>query len=248
VGSDEAVTRGARTRAAVLAAARHRFADEGFDGTTGARIAADAGVSEPTIAFHFGSKAGLLVAVMRAYYDELLATIDEVLDDAAPPEQRLGAFAAFWLCHNAEELALLSVFGRHGRRSEPDEVVAAFRDCNRRVTRVFDALVEDLKHVGTVRADVPTRIVRDAFFGTTEHLMLGRALTGRPADLDAAADDLVALLLHGAAGPPAHPPPATGQDALDAQDAQDALGALDVLHVLDAKLDRVLERLDLFVP
>ena len=194
----EPTTRGERTRAAVVASARRWFAEEGFDGATGARIAADAGVSEPTIVFHFGSKAGLLIAVMRDYYDDLLATIDQVLDDTQPPEHRLRTFARFWLDHNAAELPLLSVFGRHGRRAEPDEVVVAFRDCNRRVTRRFDALVEDLKHVGAVCDEVSTRIVRDAFFGTAEHLMLGRALTGRPADLDGAADDLVALLLHGA--------------------------------------------------
>lgn len=203
--TDAGATRGERTRAAVLAAARARFAGEGYDGTTVARIAGDAGVSEPTVAFHFGSKAGLLVAVMHGYYDDLLASIEQVVDATAPPEDRLRAFAAFWLSHNADNLALLSVFGRHGRRAEPDEVVTAFTACNRRVTREFDRLVEDLKHVGTVDPEVPTRIVRDAFFGTTEHLMLGRALTGRPADLGRAAADLVALLLYGAASHDARP-------------------------------------------
>lgn len=228
---DAGTTRGERTRAAVLAAARSRFADEGYDGTTVARIAGDAGVSEPTVAFHFGSKAGLLVAVMRSYYDDLLASIEQVVDATAPPEDRLRAFAGFWLSHNAENLALLSVFGRHGRRAEPDEVVTAFTACNRQVTREFDRLVEDLKHVGTVDPQVPTRIVRDAFFGTTEHLMLGRALTGRPADLEQAAADLVALLLHGAA----RAAPTAGGEA-----ARPTAGAHE-LAAMHAKLDRILD-------
>ncbi len=193
------VTKGERTRAAVLAAARARFASEGFDGATVASIASDAGVSEPTVAFHFGSKAGLLVAVIRDYYDDLLDALDAVIDPAAPPEQRLRDFARWWLHHNAENLSLLSVFGRQGRRSPRDEVVDTFLDANRRVTRVFDRLVEDLKHAGVLRPDVTTRIVRDAFFGTTEHLMLGRALTGRPDDLARAAEELVDLLFDGAA-------------------------------------------------
>ena len=45
-----AATRGDRTRAAILDAARRRFAEHGFDRTRLAEIAADAGVAEPTVA------------------------------------------------------------------------------------------------------------------------------------------------------------------------------------------------------
>ncbi len=226
-------TRGDRTRAAVIAAARGRFEIEAFEGTTLARIAADAGVSEPTIVFHFGSKAGLLVAVMRAYYDDLLAAVDEVIDGSKEPVARLRDFARWWLPHNAEHYELVAVFGRQGRRTEPDEVVDAFRECNRRVTRVFDRLVDDLKHLGVLRDDVSTRITRDAFFGTSEHLMIGRALTGRPDDLEAAADDLLDLLFDGAATRATEggiPTPGPEADRPD-------------LATIDVKLDRLLERL-----
>lgn len=232
-------TRGERTRAAVLGAARERFALEGFDGTTVARIASDAGVSEPTVAFHFGSKAGLLVAVIEAYYDELLDALDEAIDSTLPPEQRLRAFARWWLAHNARNLRLLSVFGRQGRRPETDEVTSAFRAANRRVTRVFDRLVDDLRHVGTLRSEVSTRIVRDAFFGATEHLMLGRALSGRSGDLDDAADELVDLLLHGATVP-CHGDPADGP--VD-RAVEGPYATRSQVAALDAKLDRVLDRL-----
>lgn len=217
-------TRGERTRATVTAVATARFAEHGFEGTTVSRIAADAGVSQATVLFHFGSKSGLLVAVMQAYYDDLLTTIDDLLDATESPEERLRSFARWWLSHNAENLPLLSVLGRQGRRSDPDEVVVAFREANRRVTRFLDRLVEDLKHSGTLRPEVPTRIVRDAFFGTAEHLMVGRATTGRPRDLNEAADDLVSLLLHGAAAPaPTEPDDAVAR--------------------IEAKLDRVLDGL-----
>lgn len=192
-------TRGERTRAAVLAAARDHFASEGYDGATGARIAADAGVSEPTIAFHFGNKAGLLIAVMRGYYDDLLERIDDVVHAASDPSARLQEFARFWLTHNAAHHDLVAVFGRRGRRRPVDEIGAAFRAANRRVTRGFERLIDDLKHAGVVRDDVATRSVRDAFFGGAEHVLLGRVASGRSGDLSAAADDLVDLLLRGAA-------------------------------------------------
>lgn len=194
-------TRGERTRGAVVAAARVRFAASGFDGATIASIASDAGVSEPTVAFHFGNKAGLLVAVVEDHYAGLLAELEQAVDVAAPPTQRLGAFARWWVGHLAEHHDLLQVFGRHGRRTEVDEVVEAFRAGNRRVTREFDRLLADLSHAGALRSGVGRRIVRDTFFGAAEHLLLGWATTGRPADLATAADDLVDLLLHGV-GPP----------------------------------------------
>lgn len=207
-------TRGDRTRAAVLVAARRRFAEDGFEGATIGRIATDAGVSEPTVSFHFGSKAGLLVAVIEDWYDDLLISLEEVVDVDEAPEQRLRTFARWWVQHNADNLALLSVFGRQGRRMPVDEVVEAFLGANRRVTRVFERLVADLGHVGLLRPEVQPRIVRDAFFGATEHLLLGRALTGRPANLAKAADELVDLLLHGAGAAAA--PPSSVEAKLDA--------------------------------
>lgn len=191
--------KGARTRAAVVAAARRHFSEQGYEGATGAMIAADAGVTEPTIQFHFGSKAGLLVAVMRDYYDDLLAQMQTVLDDAQEPTARLERFAVWWLTHNAAHVDLLAVFGRHGRGPASDEVVIAFTEANRRVTRAFDRLVEDARRAGHVRPEVATRVVRDAFFGGAEHVMVGRAMTGRPIDLAAAARELLDLLIGGAA-------------------------------------------------
>lgn len=230
-------TRGERTRAAIVAAARERFAALGFDGTTVASVAADAGVAEPTVSFHFGSKAGLLVAVLRDHYDRLLAELERVVDVAAPPRRRLEGFARWWVAHLAEHHDLLQVLGRHGRDGSDEQVAAAFHESNRRVTREFDRLLADLAHAGALREGVVPRVVRDAFFGGAEHLLLGWAATGRPADLAAAADGLVDLLLHGALAPSdAGSDGGTGRDPGGDRVRPD-------LASLDAKLDEVLAHL-----
>lgn len=65
--------RAARTRAAVLAAARERFLADGYAGTTMRSVAQAAGVSVPTVELAFGTKAALL----KAAIDVAIAGDDE---------------------------------------------------------------------------------------------------------------------------------------------------------------------------
>lgn len=57
-------TRGTERRAAIVDAAVELFARSGYQGTSLGEIAQRVGVSAPAILHHFGSKAGLLVAVL----------------------------------------------------------------------------------------------------------------------------------------------------------------------------------------
>ncbi|MEV0389720.1 helix-turn-helix domain-containing protein [Nonomuraea sp. NPDC050643] len=63
----------AETRERLLRAAADVFAQRGYDGTRVADIAAAAGVSNGALYAHFGSKAELLVAALRAHKRRLLA-------------------------------------------------------------------------------------------------------------------------------------------------------------------------------
>ncbi|MFG1705266.1 TetR family transcriptional regulator [Nonomuraea sp. M3C6] len=65
----------AETRERLLRAAAEVFAERGYDGTRVADIAAAAGVSNGALYAHFGSKAKLLVAALRAHGPRLLASL-----------------------------------------------------------------------------------------------------------------------------------------------------------------------------
>lgn len=65
----------AETRERLLQAAADVFAERGYDGTRVADIAAVAGVSNGALYAHFGSKAELLVAALRAHGRQLLANL-----------------------------------------------------------------------------------------------------------------------------------------------------------------------------
>src|SRR5689334_1157045 len=68
----------AETRERLLAAAADVFAQRGYDGTRVADIAAAAGVSNGALYAHFGSKAELLAAALRAHRRRMM---NELFDD-----------------------------------------------------------------------------------------------------------------------------------------------------------------------
>src|SRR5580700_2247094 len=63
------------TRERLLRAAADVFAERGYDGTRVADIAAAAGVSNGALYAHFGSKADLLVAALRAHGKRVLSDL-----------------------------------------------------------------------------------------------------------------------------------------------------------------------------
>jgi AcrR family transcriptional regulator len=73
--------RSEETRNAILAAARRRFADDGYERATIRVIAADAGIDPSMVMRYYGSKDGLFAAAVDVVLH--LPALDEV-----PPERR----------------------------------------------------------------------------------------------------------------------------------------------------------------
>src|SRR3954454_12754803 len=75
-------SRSDQTRAAILTAARQRFAADGFERTTIRAVAADAGIDASMVMRYYGSKDGLFAAA---------ADLDLQLPDlAVVPREKLG--------------------------------------------------------------------------------------------------------------------------------------------------------------
>ena len=85
------------TRAAILTAARSRFAEHGFAGTTIRAVAGDAGVDAALVHHYFGSKDDLFLAALELPVDPrqvLLPAVAPGLDGVA--ERLLRAFLSAW--------------------------------------------------------------------------------------------------------------------------------------------------------
>ena len=106
-----------RKRAAIIAAARAAFLEDGFGATSMDRIAALAGASKRTVYNHFESKEALFAAFIRDVYTEGLDGRAVVLHAETPPAQALRSFAK----------ALLSQLARPDRQNLIRLVIAESR-------------------------------------------------------------------------------------------------------------------------
>lgn len=74
----------AESRARLLLAAWELLAEGGSRATTVQAVSERAGISRGSISWHFGSKEGLIVAVVNSAFDALAENISGVFDSSAP--------------------------------------------------------------------------------------------------------------------------------------------------------------------
>jgi AcrR family transcriptional regulator len=117
-----------RTRALIAKAARSRFLEAGWAGTSVRSVAAAAGVSEATVYAVYGSKAGLAGSLVDFADSE--ANVERVLDELAKaqgdPAAQLAALVGFdrrLFEHGGDVLRVIV----EARRQEPD-LAAAYAD------------------------------------------------------------------------------------------------------------------------
>ncbi len=163
------------------AAAAACFAESGFQATTTAEIARRAGVSEGTVFVHYASKLGLLTAVTREFYDGLQREGEAVVLDAETPATlRLRRLVNDWCAVMAHQWDLVQVYIHTAQAFPGTELAEVVIDSNRRYTRLYTSVIDEMKADGDIVADLPTPLVRDMIFGTLEHSARGQRYAGRP--------------------------------------------------------------------
>lgn len=193
--ADGRTSAGEQTRRRLLEAAATAFSRRGYHGTATADIAAAAGVSEPTLFKHFGSKHALLVAALSQTARDLMAELDAPLDPAADPfvafvERARGLLAD-------PKLAQLSRL-RNFALALTDEanLTGLGTDLDRFLQRIADAIAQGQK-TGAVRNDVAPADVSELILSLSLLFGFRSALEGDgpAADrLSSVVDTLLAML------------------------------------------------------
>lgn len=106
VASRTTIEHGAATRKALLDAARHIFARNGFDGASVRMITTEADVNLGAITYHFGSKRGLYDAVLESGLRPLLGRVRAAAEQPGPAIDRMIAVVEAYFGHLAEHSEL----------------------------------------------------------------------------------------------------------------------------------------------
>jgi AcrR family transcriptional regulator len=101
VGSD-----GARTEAAIRAAATRLIARHGYEALSMRRLADEVGLGAAALYRYFPNKQAMLFSLLRTHMEELLAAWEAArLPDAAPAPARLERFTRFHIRHHLPRAA-----------------------------------------------------------------------------------------------------------------------------------------------
>ncbi|CAM3819322.1 TetR family transcriptional regulator C-terminal domain-containing protein [Deinococcus saxicola] len=116
-------------RAGLEKAAYLALYERGYAGVTLANIAEHGGVSRGTLVYHFGSRAGLLSAVMRRFTRTITVATRRALRQAETPDAKLQAFVEnqFYGVQNTQRFYTVSLDFLAAATRDP-ELMAVQRD------------------------------------------------------------------------------------------------------------------------
>jgi AcrR family transcriptional regulator len=92
-------------KVAILEAAERRLHDEGPEGVRIQRIAADLGITDAAIHYHFGSREALMDALLRHIGRRLVDDIEATIERWAPDQIDVAALGRLFQRANADERA-----------------------------------------------------------------------------------------------------------------------------------------------
>ena len=138
-------------RRAVLEAACHAFARSSYRGATTADIAREAGITEPILYRHFGSKRDLYLACLDEAWGSFRETAEGAL--AEDPERCLGAIGDAYMTKKAR-IRLVDLWIQALTEAADDAVIAkAVWGQVREVHAFFADVIRRGQEAGTVHAD-----------------------------------------------------------------------------------------------
>jgi AcrR family transcriptional regulator len=186
--------------AEILRAAEHIFAKKGFQSATISDIAKRANVSEVTIYEYFSSKEELLFSIpaeiIREYHEKN-RDILQYIHGAANKlrfliNRHLGLYA-----ENPDYANVVMLILKGSRNFLKTEAYKVIQSSARNYIQVLEEGIEN----NEFRPDLEPYIVRAMIWGTIEHSVTRKSLTGKPADLIALADEIFHTIFTGIAQP-----------------------------------------------
>ena len=164
------------SRDRLLHAAKALFARLGYEQTSTAAIAREAGSSESQLMRYFGGKAGLLDAIFNESWAEVMARVSEI-PATTPAHDAILSMLSITMEAFGRDHDIAVIFLFEGRRIRGNEVTLSrgFLQFYQTVQAVIRRGQED----GSFRSDLNPLVLGAAFLGAAEGMMRDRLLAER---------------------------------------------------------------------
>lgn len=188
------------SRMRLLSAGKTLFARNGYEQTSTAAIAREAGSSESQLIRYFSGKAGLLEAIFNEAWAGLNEMVGPFLEGTQNGREAIVRVLTLMIqaFHRDQDIAFLFLFeGRRMRGHSPEVLLskgyAQFHE-------IFDAQLERGRNDGSFRKDVHAHILAAAILGAAEGMMRERILAERTHTAHAFADEELVKAFEGIVG------------------------------------------------
>ena len=170
-------TQTSRTR--LLNAGKMLFARNGYEQTSTAAIAREAGSSESQLIRYFGGKAGLLEAIFNESWASLNEMVTQQIDSAAHGRDAILKILGLLIQAFSRDHDIAFLFLFEGRRMRGGSHEVVLSKGFQKFMTVLDALIERGRQDGSFRTDIEKHVALSAMLGCAEGMIRDRVLAER---------------------------------------------------------------------
>lgn len=174
----ETLTPAASSHDRILAAAKRLFASQGYEATSTMAIARLAGTSESQMMKHFGSKEGLLEAILDEGWKSMGTHLAEIAG-LPPGVRKLMAMLEVVLNTLDDDPDLKELFLLEGRRVRREGRLVVLSPGYLKFVGMVDEVLHQMNDAGMLKPDLNPEAVRSAIMGITEGMMRDQVLSHR---------------------------------------------------------------------
>jgi AcrR family transcriptional regulator len=175
-GANNATVASSRER--ILLSAKHLFARNGYENTSTVAIAREAGTSESQLMKHFGSKQGLLSAILDRGWASIIERVQALPMDTSLADRLCGMLQAIAAeMENDQELKELATLEARRVRKDSRDVIMSRG--YRQFSQLFEGVLSEMRNRQQIRSDLNLEAVRTAFIGMVESLLRDQVVSKR---------------------------------------------------------------------
>jgi AcrR family transcriptional regulator len=161
----------------LMHAAKVLFARLGYEQTSTAAIAREAGSSESQLMRYFGGKAGLLEAIFNESWTGVIARVSEEIPATTPAHDAILTMLSTTMEAFGGDHDIAVIFLFEGRRIRGNEVILSKGFLQ--FYQLVQAVIRRGQQDGSFRSDLNPLVLGAAFLGAAEGMMRDRLLAER---------------------------------------------------------------------